>query len=543
MTDHEIFSRYRRRRRRLKRTGGLSLAELSALKVGDYVVHEDHGIGVYRGMKRLTLNGQETDCIEISYAESDRLFVPVQQLALVSRYAASEGAKPSLHRLGSGAWQKTKARAKKAIQEMAEGLVRAYAARKALAGHALQARHGVAARARSVVPLRGDARTSSRAIADVKEDLESRPADGPPDLRRRRLRQDRGRDPRRVQGGAGRRGRSRCSCRPRSSRSSTCSPSASGSPTTRCASRCCRGSARRASRRRLLKATAAGQGRHPDRHPSAPVQGRQDSEPRAGRDRRGASLRRGARRRSCGRSTRLVDVLAMTATPIPRTLNLSLAGARDMSVIETPPRDRLPVHTEILEHDDEVVSDAILREIDRGGQVFFVHNRVETIHNTALHVQKLVPQVQVAVGARPDGRAPARARDARVPREEERRAGVDHDHRVGARHPERQHADPRSRRHARAGPALPAARSRRPLVAPRLRLPARAVAARAHRGSREAAAGDRGARRPRRRVQDRAQGSRDPRRRQHARPRAEWLHRRARVRPLRQAARGGGARG
>ncbi len=95
--------------------------------------------------------------------------------------------------------------------------------------------------------------------------------------------------------------------------------------------------------------------------------------------------------------TTTVDVLAMTATPIPRTLNLSLAGARDMSVIETPPRDRLPVHTEILELDEEVVTDAILREVDRGGQAFFVHNRVETIHNAALRLQKLVPQVRVAV--------------------------------------------------------------------------------------------------------------------------------------------------
>jgi transcription-repair coupling factor (superfamily II helicase) len=95
--------------------------------------------------------------------------------------------------------------------------------------------------------------------------------------------------------------------------------------------------------------------------------------------------------------TRTVDVLALTATPIPRTLNLSLAGARDMSVIETPPRDRLPVHTEISEADDELVTDAVLREVDRGGQVFFVHNRVETIHNAALRVQKLVPSVRVAV--------------------------------------------------------------------------------------------------------------------------------------------------
>jgi len=96
--------------------------------------------------------------------------------------------------------------------------------------------------------------------------------------------------------------------------------------------------------------------------------------------------------------TKQVDVLALTATPIPRTLNLSLAGARDMSVIETPPRDRLPVHTEVVEVDDELITDAILREVDRGGQVFFVHNRVETIDHAALKVSRLVPQVRVAVG-------------------------------------------------------------------------------------------------------------------------------------------------
>src|SRR5439155_23272855 len=93
--------------------------------------------------------------------------------------------------------------------------------------------------------------------------------------------------------------------------------------------------------------------------------------------------------------TRTVDVLALTATPIPRTLNLSLAGARDMSVIETPPRDRLPVHTEIVETDDEVVTAAILREVDRGGEVFYVHNGIGTIHDSALHLQQLVPQTRV----------------------------------------------------------------------------------------------------------------------------------------------------
>ncbi len=138
LTDHEIFARYRRRRRRLRRTGGMSVAELSQLKPGDYVVHEDHGVGVYKGMKRLTLGGQETDCLELSYADKDTLYVPVHQLSLVSRYAAGDGARPGLHRRGSAQWQKTKSRAKKAIQEMAEELLRAYAARHALPGHAFK---------------------------------------------------------------------------------------------------------------------------------------------------------------------------------------------------------------------------------------------------------------------------------------------------------------------------------------------------------------------------------------------------------------------
>ena len=203
LTDHEIFARYRRRRRRLKKTGGLSLAELSALKPGDFVVHEDHGIGVYRGMQRLTLNGQETDCLELAYAERDRLFVPVQQLALVSRYAAGEGARPALHRLGSGAWQKTKARAQRAIQDMAEGLIRAYAARQALQGHAFPPDAVWQRELEASFPYE-ETPDQLKAIDEVKQDMESRAAHGPPDLRRRGLRQDRGGDPRRLQGGAGR---------------------------------------------------------------------------------------------------------------------------------------------------------------------------------------------------------------------------------------------------------------------------------------------------------------------------------------------------
>ncbi len=394
LTDHEVFSRYRRRRRRLRRSGGLSIAELSSLKVGDFVVHEDHGVGVYRGMQRLTLNGQETDCVEISYAEKDRLFVPVAQLALVSRYAAGEGARPALHRLGSSAWAKTKARAKRAIQDMAENLIRTYAARKALPGHAFKPDTVWQREMEASFPY-DETPDQLQAIEDVKADMErGSPMD------------------RLICGDVGY-GKTEVAIRAAFKAVQDGRQVGVLVPTTilaqqhlltfreRCADFPLRievlSRFRTAKEQKeTLAALERGEvdiliGTH--RLLSKDVKFRDlglviiDEEHRFGV----------AQKEKLRQLVRQVDALAMTATPIPRTLNLSLAGARDMSVIETPPRDRLPVHTEILETDDEVVTDAILREVDRGGQVFFVHNRVETIHAAALRVQKLAPMVRVAV--------------------------------------------------------------------------------------------------------------------------------------------------
>jgi transcription-repair coupling factor (superfamily II helicase) len=394
LTDHEIFARYRRRRRRLKRSGGLSLAELSALKVGDYVVHEDHGVGVYRGMQRLTLNGQETDCIEIAYADKDRLYVPVQQLALVSRYAAGEGAKPAVHRLGSPAWQKTKAKAKQAIQDMAEGLIRSYAERRARPGHAFKPDTVWQRELEASFPYE-ETPDQLKAIVEVKADMEAaRPMD------------------RLVCGDVGY-GKTEVAVRAAFKAVQDGKQVAVLVPTTILAQQHVLTFRERfadfpvrvdvLSRFRTakeIKATLAALergevdvviGTH--RLLSKDVRFRSlglvviDEEHRFGV----------AQKERLRQLTRQVDVLAMTATPIPRTLNLSLAGARDMSVIETPPRDRLPVQTEILEQDDEVLTDAILREVDRGGQVFYVHNRVETIHSAALALQRLVPMVRIAV--------------------------------------------------------------------------------------------------------------------------------------------------
>jgi len=394
LTDHEVFARFRRRRRKLRRSGGLSIAELSALKVGDFVVHEDHGVGVYRGMQRLTLNGQETDCVEISYAEKDRLFVPVAQLALVSRYAAGEGAKPALHRLGSGAWQKTKARAQRAIQDMAENLIKTYAARKALPGHAFKPDTVWQRELEASFPY-DETPDQLKAIEEVKADMEK------PSPMDRLICCDVGY------------GKTEVAIRAAFKAVQDGKQVAVLVPTTILAQQHLLTFRERMAdfpirvevisrfrtakeHKETLKALERGEvdvliGTH--RMLSKDVKFKSlglvviDEEHRFGV----------AQKEKLRQLVRQVDALAMTATPIPRTLNLSLAGARDMSVIETPPRDRLPVHTEILEVDDEVITDAILREVDRGGQVFFVHNRVETIHNTALRVQKLVPMVRVAV--------------------------------------------------------------------------------------------------------------------------------------------------
>ena len=395
LTDHEIFARYRRRRRRLRRTGGMSVAELSQLKPGDYVVHEDHGVGVYKGMKRLTLGGQETDCLELSYADKDTLYVPVHQLSLVSRYAAGDGAKPGLHRLGSAQWQKTKARAKKAIQDMAEDLLRAYAARRALPGHAFKADTVWQRELEASFPY-DETPDQLKAIEDVRADMETA---SPMD--------------RLICGDVGY-GKTEVAIRAAFKAVQDGKQVAVLVPTT-------------------ILATQHGL-TFRERFADFPVKvevlsrfrtPKEVKDVLARLERRDVDVLIGthrllskdvkfpdlglvvideehrfgvAQKEKIRQLTRTVDVLAMTATPIPRTLNLSLAGARDMSVIETPPQNRLPVHTEVLEFDPETITDAILREIDRGGQVFFVHNRVETIYNTATMLQQLVPQVSVGVG-------------------------------------------------------------------------------------------------------------------------------------------------
>jgi len=395
LTDHEIFARYRRRRRRLRRTGGLSIAELSQLKPGDYVVHEDHGVGMYKGMKRLTLSGQETDCLELSYAGKDVLYVPVHQLSLVSRYAAGEGARPAIHSLGSAQWAKTKARAKKAIQDMADELLKAYAARKALPGHAFKPDSVWQKELEASFPY-DETPDQLTAIEDVRGDME---APSPMD--------------RLICGDVGY-GKTEVAVRAAFKAVSDGKQVAILVPTTVLAEQHGNTFRERVAgfpvrvevlsrfrsdqqQREIVKAITAGEvdiaiGTH--RLLQKDVEFKDlgliviDEEQRFGVSHKERLKQMRAE----------VDSLTLSATPIPRTLQMSLVGIRDMSTVMSPPEERIPIRTYVMQWDSEILREAIEREMERGGQVYFVHNRVHNIERIVTRLREIVPEARIAVG-------------------------------------------------------------------------------------------------------------------------------------------------
>ena len=394
LTDHEIFLRPRRRRRLRRFKRGLLPSELRALKPGDYVVHIDHGIGVYRGMRRITVNEQVTDCLHLEYASKDSLFIPADQLDRVQRYAAEEGHVPHVSRLGGTAWAKKKERAKKAIRDMAEELIQAYALRKASPGHAFGADTVWQHELESSFPY-DETPDQLRAIEETKQDMESaKPMD------------------RLICGDVGY-GKTEVAIRTAFKAVMDGRQVAVLVPTTLLAQQHLNTFRERleglpvrvemlsrfrtaAELKRVVEETKKGLvdiviGTH--RLLSKDVGFRDlglvviDEEQRFGV----------AHKERIRGMRKAVDVLAMTATPIPRTLHLSLLGARDISIINTPPRDRRPIRTEICELNDEVITEALLKEADRGGQSFVIHNRVQSIYTMATHIQKLVPQLRIGV--------------------------------------------------------------------------------------------------------------------------------------------------
>ncbi len=371
------------------------LSDFRDLKPGDFVVHVDHGIGRFGGLQTLDLGTRSGEFMLLYYAEDAKLYVPVERLDLVQRYSSAEGHQPTLDRLGGLGWQKTKAKAKRAMRDMADELLRLYAERKLVGGYAFAADTPWQREFEDGFEfvLTPDQET---AIEDVKQDMEQpTPMD------------------RLLCGDVGY-GKTEVAMRAAFKAVMEGKQAAVLTPTTVLAYQhfdTFRGrfapfpvkiellSRFRSPKeqKEIAKRVEAGEidvviGTH--RLLSKDVRFKElgivvvDEEQRFGV----------AHKERLKQLKKRVDVLTLSATPIPRTLNMSLSGLRDMSLIETPPRDRLAIQTQVVQFSENVIKSAIELELGRGGQVFFIHNRVETIETIAALVQRLVPQARLAVG-------------------------------------------------------------------------------------------------------------------------------------------------
>src|SRR6059036_3014360 len=394
LTEGEVFGSRRRSLRRPKYQRGAALTAFTDLAIGDIVVHEDHGLGRYLGLQTMKVGDREGDFLLLEYAEANRLYLPVERLDRISKYLGADTDAARLDRLGGASWQRVKESVRAALREMAEGLLRLYAQRAVAGGHAFG----------TDTPWQREFEASFRfeetadqlrAIDDAKRDMESgRPMD------------------RLVAGDVGY-GKTEVALRAAFKAVGDGLQVAVLLPTTVLAQQ--------------HWSTFA------DRFAPFPARVELLSRFRAPKEQRAVveGLRRGTvdvvigthrllskdvafknlgllvvdeeHRFGVDHKERMkqlrasVDVLALTATPIPRTLYMSLSGVRDMSVIETAPLDRLPVETVIEPWDDALLEEALARELDRGGQVYFVHNRIETIDTIAARVQALAPRARVAV--------------------------------------------------------------------------------------------------------------------------------------------------
>ncbi len=396
LTDHEIFRRTRRIRRKRRFRGGAALESIAALKPGEYVVHMDHGVGQFRRMERVRVGEEEFETLVIEYAGGELLRVPVHRVDLIERWVsdADDAAPPRVHKIGGREWTRTKQKTKKAIQEMTAELLELYAAREAEQGYAFGADTRWQREMESAF-LFEDTPDQRQATEDVKRDMESpRPMD------------------RLICGDVGY-GKTEIAIRAAFKAVQDGKQVAVLVPTTILAEQHLHTFSERLAdfpvriealsrfrtareQEKVLARLEEGTvdvivGTH--RLLSQDVKFRElglivvDEEQRFG-------VKHKERLKQLRRT---VDVLTLTATPIPRTLHFSLLGLRDMTLIQTPPRDRQPIITHVLPWADAVLEDAIRRELDRGGQVFFVHNRVETISVVAKRVRDLVPDVRVGV--------------------------------------------------------------------------------------------------------------------------------------------------
>ncbi|MFZ0063052.1 MAG: transcription-repair coupling factor [Pyrinomonadaceae bacterium] len=371
------------------------LSDFRDLKVGDFVVHIDHGIARFGGLQTLDLGPRSGEFMLLFYADEAKLYVPVERLDLVQRYSSAEGHQPTLDRLGGLGWQKTKAKAKRAMRDMADELLRLYAERKLVGGYAFATDSPWQREFEDGFEyvLTPDQET---AIEDVKRDMEE------PTPMDRLL--------------CGDVGYGKTEVAMRAAFKAVMEGKQTGilTPTTVLAYQHYDTLRARFApfpvkvellsrfrsakeQKEIVKRVESGEvdvviGTH--RLLSKDVRFKDlglvvvDEEQRFGV----------AHKEKLKQLKKRVDVLTLSATPIPRTLNMSLTGLRDMSLIETPPRDRLAIQTQVVQFSENVIKSAIELELARGGQVFLIHNRVQTIETIAALVQRIVPQARLVVG-------------------------------------------------------------------------------------------------------------------------------------------------
>jgi transcription-repair coupling factor (superfamily II helicase) len=392
--ESDLFGRIFRKRRKERFKEGLPIRELSALNPGDFVVHVDYGIGKYIGLEKIPVRNVERECLTLLYQDGDKLYVPVDKMERVQKYRGRENISPVLSKLGGVQWEKLKHKTKESVKAIARELIDLYSSRQALPGYAFPPdtpwqKELEAGFAYEETPDQG------RAIDEVRADMErSRPMD------------------RLVCGDVGY-GKTEVAIRAAFKCVSDGKQVAVLVPTTILAQQHFRTFCERLSQF-PANIEMLSRFRSPKEQKSIIEKTKNGgidiligTHRLLSRDVGFSNLgllvideeqRFGVKHKEMLKTYRKsVDVLTLTATPIPRTLYFSMMGIRDMSIINTPPKDRRPIVTEVLPFSEPVIEDAIRRELTRGGQVFFVHNRVKSIHAVAGMIRRLVPGIRLAV--------------------------------------------------------------------------------------------------------------------------------------------------
>lgn len=395
ISDKEVFGAGKKRTAKARKKDLNKTINLADLNINDYVVHENHGIGRYEGVEQLNIQGVKNDYLTIRYKDKDKLYVPIDQMHLIQKYIGAEGIKPKINKLSSTEWAKTKERAKKAVEDMAHDLLELYAKRESYKGFAFSQDSQWQREFEDLFPYE-ETDGQLKSIVEIKHDMEkAKPMD------------------RLLCGDVGY-GKTEVALRAAFKAVIDSKQVAFLVPTTILAQQ---------HYTNLL-----------ERFANFPIKIEVLSRFRTKAQQKFAidNLRKGLvdivvgthrllskdivfndlglliideeqrfgvkHKEALKKLKETIDVLTLTATPIPRTLHMSLSGIRDMSVIEDPPEERYPVQTYVVEFNEQMIRDAILKEIARGGQVYFVYNRVETIDKIANRLRELVPEARFITG-------------------------------------------------------------------------------------------------------------------------------------------------